>query len=111
MLPITLREYLDEKGRSLFGIWRAELDDIARERVTRALVRLSIGNTSNVKGVGEGVSEVRIDFGPGYRVYFGWDGRTVVILLGGGTKKRQERDIRTARQTWADYKRRKQLGN
>ena len=110
MLPITQLEYLDEKRRSPFGLWRAELDDVARERVTRALVRLSIGNTSNVKGVGEGVSELRIDFGPGYRVYFGWDGRTVVILLGGGTKKRQQADIEAAQVRWMDYKRRKQQG-
>jgi putative addiction module killer protein len=65
------------------------------------------GNLSNVKSVGEGVLEYRIDFGPGYRVYFGRDGETLVILLTGGTKKRQQRDIEMAIAYWQDYKRRK----
>ena len=69
--------------------------------------RLELGNFSNVKGVGAGAFEYRIDFGPGYRVYFGKDGEAIVILLGGGTKKRQDRDIATAHERWADYKRRK----
>ena len=72
-----------------------------------ALRRLELGNLSNVKGVGGGVFEYRIDFGPGYRVYFGKDGDAVVVLLGGGTKKRQDRDIATAHDRWADYKKRK----
>ena len=62
------------------------------------------GNLSNVKSVGEGVLEYRIDFGPGYRVYFGRDGEALVILLTGGTKKRQQRDIETAITYWHDYK-------
>lgn len=62
---------------------------------------------SNAKGVGSGVSELKIDFGPGYRVYFGNDGDTLVILLGGGTKQKQQRDIETAIERWADYKNRK----
>jgi len=62
------------------------------------------GNFSNVKSVGEGVLEYRIDFGPGYRVYFGRDGDTIVILLTGGTKKRQQRDIEAAHGYWQDYK-------
>jgi putative addiction module killer protein len=60
-----------------------------------------------VKGVGAGVFEVKVDFGPGYRVYFGKDGNEIVILLGGGTKKRQQRDIEGARGRWQDYKDRK----
>jgi len=60
-----------------------------------------------VKGVGAGVFESRIDFGPGYRIYFGKDGGELVILLGGGTKKRQQSDIETAHARWHDYKRRK----
>jgi putative addiction module killer protein len=75
--------------------------------VTTALCRLELGNFSNVKGVGAGVFEYRIDFGPGYRVYFGKDGDTVVILLAGGTKKRQDRDIADAHERWVDYKKRK----
>jgi putative addiction module killer protein len=79
----------------------------SRGRVTTSLTRLGTGNWSNVKGVGAGVFEVKIDFGPGYRVYFGKDGETIVILLGGGTKKRQSRDIEAAQDHWKRYKKRK----
>jgi putative addiction module killer protein len=72
-----------------------------------ALARLEQGNLSNVKPVGESVLEYRIDWGPGYRVYFGRDGAVLVILLTGGTKKRQQRDIGTAKTMWDDYKRRR----
>ena len=75
--------------------------------MTTAIYRLELGNFSNVKGVGAGVFEYRIAFGPGYRVYFGKDGESIVILLGGGTKRRQERDIGDAHDRWADYKKRK----
>ena len=107
MLPIEQYEYLDPQGRSPFGRWRADLDPFARAKVTTALLRLQAGNISNVKSVGEGVSELKIDFGPGYRVYFGRDGASIVILLAGGTKKRQQRDIAQAKELWADYKRRR----
>ncbi len=75
-----------------------------------ALVRMSQGNLSNMKGVGGGVFEQRIDFGPGYRVYFGRDGETLIVLLGGGTKQRQQRDIAAAQALWADYRRCKREG-
>lgn len=68
---------------------------------------MEVGNFSNVKGVGRGVFEYRLDFGPGYRVYFGKDGDTLVILLGGGTKKRQQRDVESAQALWQEYKQRK----
>jgi putative addiction module killer protein len=66
-----------------------------------------LGNFSNVKGVGGGVFECRIDFGPGYRIYFGKDGERIVILLCGGTKNRQQNDIVLAGECWQDYKLRK----
>ena len=66
------------------------------------------GNLSNIRGLGSGVLERRINVGPGYRVYFGRDGDTLIVLLGGGTKDRQQRDIEDARQLWQEYKRRKQ---
>jgi putative addiction module killer protein len=75
--------------------------------VTIALTRMEQGNFSNAKSVGAGVYECRIDFGPGYRVYFGKDGDRLVILIGGGTKKRQQKDIAAAQECWAAYKRRK----
>ena len=80
-------------GYQRFAEWFADLDATARAKVTRAIARMEQGNLSNVKSVGEGVLEYRIDFGPGYRVYFGRDGETLVILLTGGTKKRQQSDI------------------
>lgn len=107
-MPILdVREYEDAEGNSPFAAWFGELDAVAASKVTVALARVGQGNLSNVKGVGEGVLEYRIDFGPGYRVYFGRDGDVLVILLAGGTKKRQQRDIKAAWARWADYKRRK----
>jgi putative addiction module killer protein len=70
-------------------------------------VQLSLGNMSEVKSVGGGVLERRLDFGPGYRLYFGRDGEAVIILLAGGTKRGQQRDIVAAQAHWEDYERRK----
>ena len=67
-----------------------------------ALVRIEQGNLSNAKGVGAGVFECRVDFGPGYRIYFGKDGDTLIILLGGGTKKRQQKDVNAAQTLWRE---------
>jgi putative addiction module killer protein len=69
--------------------------------------RLSAGNFSAAKSAGAGILELRLDFGPGYRVYFGKDGEQLVILLGGGTKKRQQADIEDAQALWQEYKRTK----
>ncbi len=80
---------------------------MAAARVTVALARLGQGNFSNVEGVGAGVYEIKIDLGPGYRVYFGKDGERIVILLGGSTKKRQSPAVAAAQAAWAEYKRRK----
>jgi putative addiction module killer protein len=104
---MDIRSYQTDDGRSPFGEWFDDLDATAAAKVTTALTRLGLGNTSNVKGVGSGVFELKIDFGPGYRVYFGKDGAELVILLGGGTKKRQQRDIENAQDCWQDYKSRK----
>jgi putative addiction module killer protein len=99
-----IRYCLTTGGLSPFAEWFAGLDPVARARITRAVTRLEQGNYSNVKPVGEGVLEYRIDFGPGYRVYFGRDGDDLVILLTGGTKKRQQRDIERAHDFWRDYR-------
>jgi putative addiction module killer protein len=100
-------EYLDPAGRSAFRHWFDNLDAQAAAKIAIALTRLRDGNLSNVKGVGGGVLEYRIDFGPGYRIYLGRDGEAIIILLGGGTKQRQQRDIAAAQERWIDYKRRK----
>jgi putative addiction module killer protein len=107
---MQILEYQRDDGTSPFATWFDAVDAIAAARVTTALARLAAGNHSNVKGVGAGVSEVKIDFGPGYRVYFGKDGPDIVILLAGGTKKKQQTDIETAQARWQDYKRRKAGG-
>ena len=104
---VTALEYLDREGSSPFAKWFGGLDATAAAKITTAVRRLGLGNFSNVKGVGAGVFEYKIDFGPGYRVYFSKDSDTLVILLGGGTKKHQDRDIATAHARWQDYKKRK----
>src|SRR5487761_519475 len=110
MLPfimIEVREYLDRAGRSPYAAWSDRLNREAAAKVAAALARVQQGNFSNAKCVGAGVYEYRIDFGPGYRIYFGKDGDRLVILVGGGTKKRQQEDINTALARWQDYKQRK----
>ena len=101
---VTLLEYLDQSGDSPYRAWFDSLNAQAAARVAIVQTRLSLGNFSNVKGVGSGVFEVRLDFGPGYRIYFGKAGDTIIILLGGGTKKRQQDDIEAAQDRWRDYK-------
>jgi putative addiction module killer protein len=86
---MDVREYLDARGRSPFAIWLRALDPVAAAKATVALTRLGLGNTSQVKGVGAGVYELKIDFGPGYRIYFGKERNEIVVLLGGGTKSRR----------------------
>jgi putative addiction module killer protein len=107
---IEVREYLDAEGNSPYAKWFDRLNVVAAVKVTTAAHRMEQGNFSNVKGVGAGVYEYRIDFGPGYRIYFGKDGDRLVILLAGGTKKRQDADIAAAKEHWRDYKRRKRQG-
>lgn len=110
MLPTAatdVRLYVATDGSSPFGTWFDGLDVAAATKVTVAVSRIEQGNLSNVKSVGDGVLEYRIDWGAGYRLYFGRDGATVVILLTGGTKRRQQRDVEAAKQLWADYKQRR----
>ena len=109
MLPSgsLLEEYVDALGVSPFADWFVALDSVAAAKVTVALSRIERGATSNVKGVGGDVLEFRIDLGPGYRVYFGRDGERLVILLAGGTKRRQNADVAVAKSRWEDYRARK----
>lgn len=104
---MELREYVTVDGRNPFGDWLAGLDPYAAAKITIALTRLSLGNFSNVEGVGASILEYKLNFGPGYRVYFGKDGDTLIILLGGGTKRSQQNDIRSAVSWWQEYKERK----
>ena len=86
---MEIRSYRTASGRRPFWDWLDDLDTEAGARVTRALRQLANGNLSNTKSVGSGVLEFRFDFGPGYRIYFGRDGRDIVVLLTGGDKRRQ----------------------
>ena len=104
---IQVTEYVDTQGRSPFGQWFDRLDGQAAIKITAALDRMGRNILSSVKGVGAGVLEYRIDSGPGYRIYFGRDGDTLIVLLGGGTKKRQQRDIENAKGLWREYRNRK----
>ncbi|MEY3785984.1 MAG: hypothetical protein RLZ75_189 [Pseudomonadota bacterium] len=102
-----LQEYISTDGHSYFADWFNDLDATAAAKIATGLIRMEQGNFSNAKGVGAGVLEYRIDFGAGYRIYFGKDGKRLVILLAGGTKKRQQHDIDAAKARWEDYKQRK----
>lgn len=104
---VRVLEYLDPGGRSPFATWLDGLPAVAAAKVTTALYRIQEGNLSNLKSVGGGVLERRINFGPGYRIYLGHDGADLVILLGGSTKQRQGDAIAVARARWLDYRRRR----
>src|SRR5712692_1444925 len=100
MSAVQVLEYLDARGRSPYAAWFDKLNANAAAKVAAALYRLEEGNFSNVKGVGEGVFERKIDFGPGHRIYFGKDGECMVTLLGGSSKVRQREAIATAHERW-----------
>jgi len=104
---VEILEYLDWNGRSPYAEWFDSLSAPAAAKVAVGITRLAQGNFSNVKGVGGGVYEYRVNFGPGFLIYLGKDGERLVILLAGGTKKRQQNDIEDARARWQDYKKRK----
>lgn len=104
---MELVRYRREDGAEPFTDWLGALrDKTAQARVRVRLLRIAAGNFGDCQSVGEGVSELRIHEGPGYRVYFGRHGKTLVILLCGGDKASQPADIRRAKEFWADWKRR-----
>ena len=104
---MELREYITDEGKSPFAIWLAGLDDRqTRGRILARLGRVRLGNLGDAKSVGGGVFELRMPFGPGYRIYFGRDGDRLIILLCGGDKASQAKDIARAKRLWADYARR-----
>lgn len=109
-MKIRIESYITDEGIEPFTKWFNKLNAIAAAKVSTALYRMELGNYSNVKSIGEGVFEYKIDFGPGYRVYFGQDGEELVILVGGGSKKQQDKDIKMAKQYWQKYKLAKKRG-
>lgn len=100
---IEVREYITHAGKAPYSGWLASLDRSVGIRVTARIGRIQNGNFGDSKSVGGGVFELRLDFGPGYRVYFGREGDTLVILLGGGDKDSQSRDIQSAKELWLQY--------
>jgi putative addiction module killer protein len=107
---LELVEYENARNQRPHAEWLASLDPSTAARVTIYLRRLESGNTSNVKSVGDGVFELRMDFGPGCRVYFGRVGSRIVLLLAGGTKRRQSADIARAKACWQDFHDRSKRG-
>jgi putative addiction module killer protein len=105
--PKKLQIYVTEDGRAPFSEWLASLRELkARAKIRVRLDRASLGNFGDCHGVGDGVQELRIDYGPGYRVYFGQEGATIVLLLCGGDKSTQTKDIEIAKGYWNEYRRR-----
>ena len=105
-MTYRIREFVED-GRSPFGDWFNRLAPNTAARVDRYIRRMESGNFGAAKPLRAGVCELRMDFGPGYRVYFGRDGKTLVMLLGGGDKRRQAADIAAAVKRWRRYKERK----
>lgn len=101
---LKLREYEDLAGKNAYRLWFDSIDVQLAVRVTTILERIAAGHKSSIEPVGEGVSEYKNDIGAGLRIYFGKDGDQLVILLGGGTKKTQSKDIEAAKELWREYK-------
>lgn len=99
-------EYVREDGSNPYRSWFDHLPAQAAAKIATAVIRLELGNLSRVRWIGV-IGEYRIDWGPGYRIYLGRDGDALVVLLGGGTKQRQQADIERAKAMWAEYKARK----
>jgi putative addiction module killer protein len=103
--PKQLEEYLTSDGRSPFIEWFDDIRDArARARIRVRLDRLSLGNLGDCKSVSGGVHELRLDYGPGYRVYFAQHGDQIILLLWGGTKRTQQQDIQLAQEYWNDFR-------
>lgn len=105
--PKELLIYVTTEGRDPFTEWLSSLRDLkARAKIRVRLDRVSLGNFGDCRGVGDGIQELRIDYGPGYRVYFAQEGTMILLLLCAGDKSSQTKDIQTAKQYWTDYRRR-----
>lgn len=102
--PREIRRYIMPDGKIPFDEWFHSLRDVnAKSRIDLRISRVSIGNLGDYRSLGEGVYELRIYYDPGYRVYFGQIGTTIVLLLCGGDKSTQSEDIRIAKEYWKDY--------
>jgi len=102
-MPLTVREYLTADGKSPFRQWLNSLTKAVGARIQARVLRFELGNLGDHKSVGEGVLEARVMFAPGQRIYFGKDGDTIIVLLVGGDKGSQRKDIARAQGFWRDY--------
>lgn len=102
---MKVQEYIREDGSNPYQKWFDSLDFQAAAKITVAKARLELGNTSNIKWF-EGIGEYRINWGPGYRIYLAQFGKELIILFGGGTKKKQQADIDRAKELCQEYKER-----
>ena len=109
-MTLTVREYVTADGRAPFRDWLDTLTVVVRARIQARLLRFEMGNLGDCKSVGHGVWEARVMTGPGYRVYFGRDGESIILLLTGGDKGSQRRDIVRATRMWDDYQEAKRHG-
>ena len=100
---LVVKEYLTAEGKNPFRTWLSTLDMAVSQRIQARILRLETGNLGDVKGLRGGIFEARIAFGPGYRIYFGRDELTSVLILLGGDKSHQSKDILRARYYWVDY--------
>mgnify|MGYP001169020470 CR=1 FL=1 len=102
--PQEIKAYINAGGKSPYQEWLHSLKDVkTRARIRQRVDRLELGNFGDCESAGDGVYELRLDFGPGYRIYFGQVDKTMVLLLCGGTKRKQQKDIDQAKKYWKDY--------
>lgn len=103
--PREIQRYVTPEGRVPFDEWFDSFRDVKTKTIiNKRLNRLSLGSLGDYRSVGEGVCELRIDFGPGYRIYYGQIGTAIVLLLCGGDKSTQDQDIRKAQEYWTDFR-------
>jgi len=107
----TIRDYTDERGKSPYAEWLHSLRDVrAKAKIIMQVDKMELNLFGDVKPIGEGLSELRIHYGPGYRVYYVKEGQQVFLLLCGGDKSAQSKDIKRAKEYWKDHKRRNEHG-
>lgn len=112
MKPKKIVHYIASDGKSVFQQWfRVLKDGMAKFIITQRLIRAKQGNFGDTKPIGDGAHEMRIKHGPGYRVYYANDGDTIIVLLCGGDKSTQDKDIKQAKEYWSTYKKKKVVQN
>ncbi len=110
VFPYEIEYYTTREEKKPFKAWLEGLKDVTgRAKIRVRLDRARLGNLGDYRSVSEGVHELRVDYGPGYRIYFAIEGKSLLLLLLGGDKSRQQRDIAIAREYWRDHQERKKI--